>query len=268
MKKIISILTAIFILQMTGWAQAPASLKKVMTFKINREGGANGAGIVWHPKQQKYYVGMAGNESFPLLVFNAAGKLLSDDMLECMTDLRGMWYNAKVSSVQCNGYDTYGWREYKLDAKGIPSGTKILYDGQYQPETNSVGTYSPTSNQVYFLGNENGMSLSVYNMSDGAYNKSIKLHLQNSTSNEANDQPGLDEEYNSTTVLYTGLLNKEFALLNVSKERVEFYNLKGYMTLSKNFPSETTLEDRFNFAYANGILWIFNKEEREWTGYK
>ncbi|MBK7690197.1 MAG: hypothetical protein IPJ31_03440 [Bacteroidetes bacterium] len=268
MKKIISLIVILCLLHATNLVHAQGVLKKTMEIKVAREGGANGAGVVWHPKLKKYYLGMAGNEIYPLLVTDASGKILSDVTLECMVDLRGFWYNPKVNAVQCNGYDSYGWRQYELDSKGIPTGTKILYDGLNQPDANSVGAYDPSSNKVYFLSAENNMEFSVYLMSTGMFDQTMKLHLQNTSSNELNDQPGLSDEYNSTTAIYTGLPNKQFLLLNIDKERVEFYNVKGFMTGYKQFPPNTKLEDRFNFSFANGLVWIFNKESRIWTAFK
>jgi hypothetical protein len=268
MKKLITFLVLLLLMQSINYAQTTTTLKKVMTLKINGVGGANGAGIVWHPKQKKYYAGMAGNETYPLCVFDAAGKLLSDETLSTMTDLRGMWFNSKLFTLQCNGFDYYGWQEYKLDNKGIPTELKILYEGRNQPDENSVGSYNVNANQVYFLTTENGLELSVYNMSDAKYNKTLKLHLRNNTSDESQDQPGLDGDYNNTTAIYNGLSNKEFVLLNITSGILEFYNLKGFMTASKKYPEGTVLEEKFNFAYANGIFWIFNKTDREWIGYK
>jgi hypothetical protein len=268
MKKIISLFVVLCILYSANQSFAQGIMKKAFSITAVKEGGANGAAVVWHPKLKKYYMGMAGNETFPLLVTDPSGKILSDETLECMTALRGMWYNPKVNAIQCNGYDSYGWRQYELDSKGIPTGTKILYDGQNQPDANSVGAYDPTSNKVYFLTTENGMEFSIYLMSTGMFDQTMKLHLQNTTLNEQNDQPGLEEEYNSTTAIYTALPNKQFLLLNISKERVEFYNTKGFMTGYKKFPPDTKLEDRFNFSHANGLVWIFNKETRIWTAYK
>ncbi|MGH2553518.1 MAG: hypothetical protein ACRDEB_07370, partial [Chitinophagaceae bacterium] len=55
--------------------------------------GTRGAAVVWHPVQNKYYAAFAGNMGYPLAIFNAAGKRLSDEYQTTMVDMRGMWYN-------------------------------------------------------------------------------------------------------------------------------------------------------------------------------
>mgnify|MGYP006388747501 CR=1 FL=1 len=43
--------------------------------------GTRGASVTWHPVQKKYYTAMAGNGAYPMAVFDAKGKRLSDPTL-------------------------------------------------------------------------------------------------------------------------------------------------------------------------------------------
>jgi hypothetical protein len=79
------------------------------------------------------------------------------------------------------------------------------------------------------------------------------------------------EKYNLTTVIYTGIVGKEFALLNVLDSKIELYNKKtGNKSGELVFPEEGTpiLESMFNFSYTNGIYWLFSIDERKWVGFK
>ena len=87
--------------------------------------GTRGAAVIWHPVQKKYYAAFAGNETFPLAVFDVAGKRLSGEDLTCLIDIRGLWYNPKLKKICGNGYSEIGWFSYKLDAKGIPTESEI-----------------------------------------------------------------------------------------------------------------------------------------------
>jgi hypothetical protein len=50
---------------------------------------------------------------------------------------------------------------------------------------------------------------------------------------------------------------------------IEFYDIKnGYLTSRVALPETASGEMSFNFAYANGIYWLFNIELRKWVGYK
>ncbi len=108
-----------------SFAQKPVALKKVLSLPLGGEDGSNGASVVWHPVQKKYYASFAGNSIFPFGVFDAKGKKLSDDSQEAMFDVRGLWYNPITKTIQANGYSDYGWGEYKLDKKVSPQ--KLQY---------------------------------------------------------------------------------------------------------------------------------------------
>jgi hypothetical protein len=40
------------------------------------------------------------------------------------------------------------------------------------------------------------------------------------------------------------------------------------MTSRLELPETASVNKSFNFAFANGMYWLFNMEERIWTGYK
>lgn len=57
------------------------------------------------------------------------------------------------------------------------------------------------------------MEFSVYLIGTGMFDQTMKLHLQNTSSNQLNDQPGLSDEYNSTTAIYTGLQKQTISVI-------------------------------------------------------
>ncbi|MEJ0104875.1 MAG: hypothetical protein WDO19_20980 [Bacteroidota bacterium] len=75
------------------------------------------------------------------------------------------------------------------------------------------------------------------------------------------------DDYNNTTVVYTGIKGQELGLLNVTLSQVELYDITtGYLVKTLSLPKTVTAPPSFNFAYANGIYWLFT--ERTWEGYK
>ena len=77
------------------------------------------------------------------------------------------------------------------------------------------------------------------------------------------------DQYNSTTVIYTGIPKAELGLLNIEEKRIELYDMKtGYVTKKFSLPDDVAVYETLNFSYANGIYWFFNKELRIWKGYK
>lgn len=252
----------------------PQALKKTMELKMARTTdddmpGTRGAGVVWHPLQKKYYAAFAGNIGYPLCVFDIKGKRLSDDALNTDVDTRGIWYNYVTKKIQVNAYGDNGWAEYTLDAKGIPTGVDVLFEGQNQPSDQSVGAFDGKAKSVYFL-NSDG-NIEKYSTATAEPTGTITLHLGK---RKESDEDVVDEDepladYNYTTVVFTGLPGSEIALLNLTNRHIELYNIKtGYKTKELSVPEDVPMEASFNFAYANGIYWLFDMEARTWIGLK
>jgi len=77
------------------------------------------------------------------------------------------------------------------------------------------------------------------------------------------------ENYNHTSLIYTGIKGQELGFLNIAENQIELYDIQtGFMTKVVPLPESATIETTFNFAYANGIYWLFDMENRRWIGYK
>jgi hypothetical protein len=249
---------------------AAKSLKKVLELKIPREGGANAASVAWHPVQKKYYAAMAGNTSFCLGVFDAAGKRLSAPEQKTYFDVRGLWYNPKTKTLQMNGYSDFGWGEYKLNSKGFPDTVLVFHEDMNQPDEQSVGAFNPTENVVYFF-NEEG-NLDIYDIKNGELGDNIELTLgktKEDADEEFTDNEDVIEDYNSSTVIYTGIAGAEIGLLNHINNEIELYNIKdGHQARKFSLPADAPVGDFLGFSYCNAIYWLFDKNERIWKGYK
>ena len=232
--------------------------------------GKRGGSVIWHPGQKKYYAAFAGNYTYPLAVFDAAGKRLSGEDLTCMVDLRGLWYNPKLKKICGNGYSDIGWFSYTLDTKGIPVENEIYAEGMNQPGQQSIGVFNPKSNMVYFL---DGQNVYVYN-EEGMQEEDSTIRLYAGISkkediDEDDDAEYLSEDYSFNVLIYTGNPKTEFGLLNITEKQVELYNRKtGLMTQKLKLPADLPTWGSFNFSYANGIYWAFDQDTIIWTGYK
>jgi hypothetical protein len=267
MKRLIFLPVLILAGALPAASQTVKSVKKVLELKITDEGGANGASVAWHPGLKKYYAAIAGNASFPLSVFDADGNLLSPPGQQALFDLRGMWYYPKLKTIQMNGYDEFGWAEYKLDNKGLPVDIKELYPGMNQTNENSTGSYSPKENVVYFF-NEEG-NLDAFDYGTAEFLETKDLYLGSSKEEEFSGNEEVLENYNHTSAVYTGLSRAEIAVLNVSGRQIELYNLAtGYLTQVLKLPESAPANTWLNFAYCNNTYWLFDKESRIWQGFR
>ncbi|MFZ4058057.1 MAG: hypothetical protein ACOYKE_07945 [Ferruginibacter sp.] len=270
MKKIM-MFSALILMASISFGQkkiVPVKLKKVLEFQMPEGDGTRGAGVVYHPIFKKYYASFAGNSQYPMAIFDLKGKRISEDGLATDFDTRGMWYNPIKKTVEANGYADNGYTSYVLDKKGIPQSNEVFLTGSNQPTEQSVATFNAKEKVLYFLSNRKVLE---YNYTDGIPTEKyfpINFAAEDIEGIEDDSNP---EKYNSTTVIYTGIVGKEFALLNVYDSKIELYNKKtGNKSGELTFPEEGTpiLESMFNFSYANGIFWVFSIDERKWVGFK
>ncbi len=249
--------------------QIPKTLKEVITLRIDRPGGANGASVAWHPVQKKYYAAQAGNETFPMEVFDAKGKMLSNSELETFFDVRGFWYNPNTKTLQANGYDNNGWVNYKLNGKGIPVSVDKMDTDPGKPDAQSVGVYDPKKNVVYYF-DYSTVGIERHKMKDGVSDTTIPLHLGAKTKDDIlSDQDDKKTNYNENTLVFTGTAGAEIGLLNITDKQIELYSIAtGLMTKVLRLPDGAPVESSLNFSYSNGIYWLNDKTERIWHGYK
>lgn len=274
MKKTLFLAIACILAGITLHAQTTPALKKVMELNMPKTAdddmpGTRGASVVWHPVQKEYYAVFAGNMGYPLGVFDKKGTRLSPDEQKAMMDSRGLWYNPVTKLICGNTYDDYGWFTYKLDRKGIPTDYTVTNEGMNQPDAQSVGAYNPTAKQVLFLFLD---KVYMYN-SDAELQDSLMIHWglkeADATAEDHEDNSMTPEDYNYTSLIYTGIKGQELGFLNTTGKQVELYNIKtGFLTRTISFPASAITEASFNFAYANGIYWLFDMELRKWEGYK
>ena len=270
MKKISIALVVTLLTCINMIAQVTAKpVKKVATLSMPGETGSNGAAVVWHPGLKKYFASFAGNAVYPFAVFDATGKRLSPYELEAMFDIRGMWYNTLSKKIEANGYNDKGWISYKLNAKGIPEGIIQLKSGQLQPDPQSVGVFDAAKKRVCFL---DARSIISYSLQGELTVDVIELKYKNDETvqpeGELEDNSKPVAEYNATALCYTGIVNGEFAVLNYGEMLIELYNRKGILTKAFKLPDDMPLYTNFNFTYANGIWWMFDKDDRKWVGFK
>ena len=249
------------------YGQTIRVLKKTIELQMPGEDGANGGSVAWHTVQKKYYAAMAGNTSYPLAVFDASGKKLSPDELITFIDVRGLWYNPETKKICGNGFNDKGWFSYQLNEKGIPEDITIILEGKNQPGEQSVGTYNTKNKLLYFI---SGKSVLAYDMEGKPIeDSSIQLSIIKIPDFNGDEEEYIEDNFNTTTVVYSGILKNEYGLLNYNIPQIELYNKNtGAISQILKLPEGTLAYNWFNFSFANGIYWLFDKDNRKWIGYK
>jgi hypothetical protein len=171
--------------------------------------------------------------------------------------MRGLWYNPKTKTLEGNCYADGGIVKIFLDDLGYATGgaSAIFEGGEYQPDEQAVGVYDGKKEILYYSA---GMVLG-YSRKSG---KPTKTFLFPYLPVDVNDM-------NWSTMIYTGVKNMELGLLDIVSKKVYLFNRKdGDQTGTVQLPSDAVVYDAFNFSYANGYVFLFDKDERIWTGYK
>jgi hypothetical protein len=254
-------------------AQTIRKLNKVSALQMPGRGGENGGTVAQHGRTRNYYATIAGNKTFSLAIFNGAGERVSPADLAVLYDVRGLWFNQKAKTFYANGYGNNGWCKYLIDEEGVPYDVAPLFEGQKQPFPQSSGAYNQRENLVYFL---KGSSIVAYDGESGKEipekNKWIKVGYSVKNPPPANYKPdssAILAGYNNTNLIYTAITNNEFGILNMETREIELYSANtGLMTTRLQLPPEAVVREKLNFAFCNGIYWLYDASIRSWIGYR
>ncbi len=242
-------------------------LKNVLSLQMPDDPGARAASVAWHPKSERYYAPKSGNADYLMAIFDTDGNLVSPANIKTQFDIRGFWYSRKLKTFCANGYNDQGWVSYILDKNGYPSGTIPLVETMAQPDPQSVGSYNNKKNLVYFL---DGSNVIVYNAANQKQTGTIRLFInQTSKPSEDKEKNSRPENINNSVVLYTGIKNAEFGLLDFINREIQLYNKKtGLITKKFSLPFDAPVNETLCFSYCNKIFWLFDMKTKTWKGYK
>ncbi len=268
MKKLIVLLLLVTICGHEAGAKKAKTLKRVMTLKTDRSGGMNGASVAWNPDQKKYYAAMSGNTYFPMFVYTAEGKIISDNLQETMFDVRGLWYNTTTQTLQTNGYKNFGMAEYVTDATGMPVAVKKMALASRQPNEQATAAYNTALNVLYFYDHDSSRIVKE-DFNDTVTVTALHLGVKKRSKIKKHSNSEVLKDYNENTCVYSGVANAEVGLLNYKERQIELYNPEtGLLKKVLQLPPDAPLEPSLNFSNCNGIYWFFDKKKREWRGYQ
>lgn len=227
-----------------------------LELQIEQIGGSNGASVAYNPQDQLYYCVMAGNASYPLETFSKSGQNLFQTIAN--NDMRGIWWNPKEKALEGNCYSDQGIVSIGLNNSGYAgTGNNVIFEGgNHQPNEQAVGAYDAKKKEILYY--NDGAIVGYSRKTGDPTDTYMKLEL-----------PVDEYDLNWTTLIFTGVKKMELGVLNIVDYKIYLFNRKdGTLTGTVNLPSGITLYEGFNFAFANNYIFLFDKDERKWTGYK
>jgi len=256
---------AIMIAAVSFSLQAETNIKNVNTkpkagLVLKTEGleGTNGCAVAWHPIYEMYYAMTAGNADYPMESFDAKGKIQQTTTPQ--VDMRGLWYNTDYETLEGNTYEEQDIVSFYTDEEGTLSLEEEPVTELYElavNEAQSVLCYNSEEALYVSFDQANGV-LSTFDMENGDALDDIELKLNID-----------DEKINYTTVIYTGIKGGEYGLLNHADKLVYLINQdNGKIGTTIKLPKDAITGDAFRFSYANGQIWLYDTDKRQWTGYR
>lgn len=231
--------------------------KLKLELKLLSPDGTNGSAIAWSSQHRKYYAVMAGNEDYPLEVFDEKGINLQS--IPAGRDLRGLWYNPAYGFLEGNTFDYHDIVSYAMEEDGLLS-SEDPYEEMYGLpvyDPQAVLTLNILSNKYAWFDDES-TSIRLIDAETAEEDGEIPLPISDSQK----------ENFNKTLV-YTGIEGAEYGLLNYNERSVYLYNEStGELANKIELPKNAPICKIFRFSFANGHCWLFDTEKRGWLGYK
>ncbi len=139
----------------------------------------------------------------------------------------------------------------------MPSSSTDLFEGQNQPDFQSVGAYDFSKKTVVFFNMASG-NLSLYSRKKPTKIKTLALDWGTQSA----------ETINMYSVGFTGHAGYEYVLLDYDGGKLVYFNRKGKLTGTTRLPADAPLNEAFAFSFANDRVFLYDKDARIWTAYK
>jgi hypothetical protein len=218
-------------------------------------GTGNRSGVAYNPAYNVYYSVDAGSGSYPIETYSSTGGSPVFTVAASF-DYRGLWWNPNTNQLVGNGNSSLGEVTHVLNGSGYATGvTNTVFTGMAQPSSQSCASYDYNANEIIGYGNN---SIYRYNAASGVFLGAYAV-------------TGLPVAYSnmdSTSLGYTGCTGMEICLYDHNNKAVYFINkATGAYVSTSQLPNTASGGDRFMFAFANNMAWVFDPSTLVWQSY-
>lgn len=230
--------------------------KANLVLELKSTGGTNGSALAWSPTSKVYCSVIAGNGEFPLDLFSETGVHLQTTMAR--EDMRGLCFNPMYSVFEGNTYTHGDVVSFRIEAgRLIEEEPHFELTGLPIPDKQLVLTLDTAKNQPVYL-NRDASSFHFINSESGEPLKELSIQF-----------PSPYDEINYTSLIYTGISEAPYGVLNYAKKLIYLYSDNGGSpVVIIKLPKNAVTGEMFRFSFANNHVWLYDVNSRSWTGYK
>ncbi len=219
-------------------------------------GTDNRSALAYNPVDDLYYSVNAGSGSYPLDVYDGTGLLISSNASN--DDWRGLFWDN--NTVMAFGNEIGGGQVTKIDidANGLPIGSSSMFNLNPVPaNSQACASFDSDLNEIIIWNGSNPVVF--YDGSTGMQTRTLTLSIPVTTP---------ISNINSTSIVYGECIGAELGLYDyVSGEVLWFDKNSGDFDVSTSLGAVYPGTDRFNFAYSNNLVWIYDRNANQWISH-
>ena len=122
------------------------AVKSDLMLMMESSDGTNACSVTYNPDKKLYYCFIAGNNDYPLEVFDIKGKNVYTGTIGM--DARGLWYNPKYKQLEGTCYNN-GYFSIPLTVEGFTQEPVYVNESVKFAGEQSVASFSPANGEIY-----------------------------------------------------------------------------------------------------------------------
>jgi hypothetical protein len=224
---------------------------KLVSAKVN---GGMGVSVVWNPGLKRYYSAVSGTGEKWLMIFNQQGQSIRNPYL-LPFDPGSLWIEGSGNYLRSYAAGMEGLYVIHL-REGLPAYAENIFYALHNPVAIGNGAWVSKRKEMWYFHDKTVYRYKIRN----AYHRTpLQLDLDE-----------FENEINSMGMVYTGIRQSEIGLYDRGQHRILLFNARnGKCSRILQIADESGPKPLCgDFAFANGLFWLYDRETGIWYGYR
>lgn len=235
-------------------SQPIQTLRPLTQLISDQPSGGMGVTVVWNPAVKRYYAAVSGSGDRWLFIYDQKGQSVKAPYL-LPFDPGSLWVEAGGNSLKSYASGMEGLYEIHL-REGLPAYAENIFYALHNPVAIGNGAWVRRHRELWYYHDK-----TIFRYKTRHAHHRTPIHL---------DIDDFENEINSMGMVYTDIKNGEIGLYDRAQHRILLYSSRNgrctriLQIMDENGPKPLCGD----FAYANGIFWLYDRETGNWQGYK